>query len=74
MAKRKQIAEKYAGEPPPTAHLSDVPADTASVEDANDCPHEHDMEDEYDDTAVSTSFASVAFASCASSIADLFDY
>jgi hypothetical protein len=31
LAKRKQIAEKYAGQPPPTAHLSDLPADMASV-------------------------------------------
>jgi hypothetical protein len=45
LAKRKDIAEKYAGQPPPTAHLSDVHADTASVEDATDCPHEYDMED-----------------------------
>jgi hypothetical protein len=27
LAKRKQIAEKYAEQPPPTTHLSDVPAD-----------------------------------------------
>jgi hypothetical protein len=33
LAKRKQIAEKYAGQPPPTAHLSDLLAHTASVGD-----------------------------------------
>jgi hypothetical protein len=31
MAKRKQIAEKYAGQPPPTPHLSDVPVDLAQL-------------------------------------------
>jgi hypothetical protein len=36
LAKRKQMAEKYAGQPPPAAHLSDVPADMASVEDPTD--------------------------------------
>jgi hypothetical protein len=36
LAKRKHIAEKYAGQPPLTAHLSDVSADMASVEDATD--------------------------------------
>jgi hypothetical protein len=75
LAKRKHIAEKYAGQPPPTTHLSHVPADMASVEDATDCgPHEYDMENEYDDTAVSTSFACVAFASSASSIANFSDH
>jgi hypothetical protein len=71
MAKRKQIEEKYAGKTPPTAHLSHVPPDMASVEDATDCePLEYDMEDECDDIAVSTSFASLAFTSSPSSVAD----
>jgi hypothetical protein len=75
LAKPKQNAEKYAGQPPPTAHLSDVPADMASVEDAADGePLDYDRQDEYDDTEVSTSFASVAFASSASSVVDLSDY
>jgi cytochrome c551/c552 len=34
LAKRKHIAEKYAGQPPPTAHLNDVPTDMGSVENA----------------------------------------
>jgi hypothetical protein len=72
LAKRKHVAEKYAGQPPPTAHVSDVPADMASVEDAIDGePLAYDMHDEYDDTTVSTSFASVAFASYALYVADL---
>jgi hypothetical protein len=62
LAKRKHVAEKYAGQPPPTAHFSDVPVDTAPLEDADGCPQEYDMEDDYDDTAVSISFAYVAFA------------
>jgi hypothetical protein len=75
LAKRKHIVEKYAGQPPPTTHLSDVSADMASVEDATDGePLAYDMQDEYDDTSVSTSFASVAFASSASFVADLSDY
>jgi hypothetical protein len=75
VAKRKQIAEKYARQPPPTAHLSDVHADMASVEDATDGePLDYDMHDECDDTEVSTSFAYVAFASFASSVANLSDY
>jgi hypothetical protein len=75
LAKRKQIAEKYEGQPPPTAHLCDVPADMGSVGDAAEGDAvEYDMHDEYDDTEVGTSFASVAFASTASTIADLSDY
>jgi hypothetical protein len=75
LAKRKHIAEKYAGQPPPTAHLSDVPHDMGSVEDvAEGDAQEYDMQDEYDDTEVGTSFASVAFASAASTVADLSDY
>jgi hypothetical protein len=75
LAKRKQIAEKYAGQPPPTAHLSDVHADMASVEDAADGePLDYDMHDEYDDREVNTSFASVAFASSASYVAHMSDY
>jgi hypothetical protein len=75
LAKRKQIAEKYAGQPPPTAHLSYVPADMGSVEDdAEGDALEYDMQDEYDDTEVGTSFASVAFASAASTVVDLSDY
>jgi hypothetical protein len=51
LAKRKQIAENYAGQPPPTAHLSDLPADVASEGDAADGDAlEYDMQDEYDDT------------------------
>jgi hypothetical protein len=51
LAKRKQIAEKYAGQPPLTPHLSDLPTDMASVEDAADGdPLEYDMQDEFDDT------------------------
>jgi hypothetical protein len=47
----------------------------ASVEDATDCePLEYDMEDEYDDTAVSYFIAYIAFASSTSSVADLPDY
>jgi hypothetical protein len=71
LAKRKQIAEKYARQSPPTAHLSDVATDTVPFEDAIGCPQEYDMEDEYDDTAVITSFAYVAFISSASSITNL---
>jgi hypothetical protein len=70
LAKRKHIAEKYAGQPPPTAHLSDLPADVASEGDVADGDAlEYDMHDEYDDT----SFASVAFASAAAPVADLYD-
>jgi hypothetical protein len=47
----------------------------ASLEDATDCgPREYDMEDEYDDIAVSTSFAYVAFASSPSYVGDLSGY
>jgi hypothetical protein len=74
LAKRKQIAEQYAGQPPPTAHISDVHAGSDPWEDAADCPLEYDMEDENDDTAVNISFASVAFASYASSVAYLSHY
>jgi hypothetical protein len=76
LAKRKQIAEKYAGQPPPTAHLSDLPtegdavAGDAAIEDVL----EYDMQDEYDDTEVGTSFASVAFTSATANVADLSDY
>jgi hypothetical protein len=75
LAKRKQIAEKYAGQPPPTAHLIDFPIDVAYEGDgvAQDVL-EYDMHDEYDDTKVCTSFASVAFASASAFGADLFDY
>jgi hypothetical protein len=42
---------KYAGQPPPTAHLSDLPTDMAFEEDAADADHlEYDMHDEFDDT------------------------
>jgi hypothetical protein len=34
---------------------------------------EHDMHDEFDDTEIGTSFASVAFASAASTVASLSD-
>jgi hypothetical protein len=44
------------------------------LENAVGCPHEYDMEDEYDGTAISVSFAYVAFASSASSLAGLCDY
>jgi hypothetical protein len=74
MAKRKQIAEKSAGHPPPTAHLSDVAAASATLEDDTDFPLEYDMQDEYDDTEVSVSLTSVAFTSPASSVANLSDY
>jgi hypothetical protein len=75
LAKRKQIAEKYAGQPPLTPHLSEVHAHMASVEDAADGePLDYDMHEEYDDIEVSNSFASVAFASFASYVADMFDY
>jgi hypothetical protein len=74
LAKLKQIAEKCAGQPPPTAHLSDLPADMAFEEDAaNAEPLEYDMHDEFDDTKVGTSFASVAFASSASRVIDMSD-
>jgi hypothetical protein len=72
LAKRKKIAEKYAGQPPPTAHLSDLPPYVASEGDAADGDAlEYDMHDEYDDTEVGRSFASVAFASAAAPVADL---
>jgi hypothetical protein len=75
LAKRKQIAEKYAGQPPPTAHLSDFPTHVASEGDAAaEDAMEYDMQDEYDDTKVGTSFASVAFASATAPVADLSDY
>jgi hypothetical protein len=74
MAKRKQIAEKYAGQPPPTAHLSDVAAASATMEDDTDCHLEYDMQDEYDDTEVSVSLTSVAFTSPGSSVTDPSDY
>jgi hypothetical protein len=75
LAKRKQIAEKYAGRPPPTAHLSDFPTDVASEGDAvAEDALEYDMQDEYDDTKVGTSFASVAFASATAHVTDLSDY
>jgi hypothetical protein len=74
LAKRKQIAEKYAGHPPPTKHVSDVAATFAPVEDDTHCPVEYEMQDEYDDKEESVSFTSVAFASRASSIADMSDY
>jgi hypothetical protein len=74
LAKRKRVAEKYAGHAPPTAHLSDVAAASAPLEDDIDCPLEYDMQDEYDDTEVSVSFTSIAFASPASSIVDMSDY
>jgi hypothetical protein len=74
LAKRKQIAEKYAGQPPPTAHLSDLPAGMAFEEDAADVePLEYDIHDEFDDTEVGTSFASVAFTSSASPVADMYE-
>jgi hypothetical protein len=73
LAKRKQIAEKYAGQTPPTAHLSDVAAASSPLEDGTECPLEYDMEDEYDDTAVSVSFTYLAFTSPASAVADLSD-
>jgi hypothetical protein len=73
LAKRKQIAEKYAGQPPPTAHLSDVVADSAPVEDAAGCPQKYDIEDEYDDTALCLSFTYVAFMSHPSSVTYLSD-
>jgi hypothetical protein len=72
LAKRKHIAEKYAGQPPPTSHLSDLPADMAFEENAADEEHlGYDMQDEFDDTEVGTSFASVAFASFASPVTNL---
>jgi hypothetical protein len=75
LAKRKQIAEKYAGQPPPTAHLSDCPTDVVSEGDAAaEDALEYDMQDEYDDTEVGTSFASVAFTSAAALVADLSKY
>jgi hypothetical protein len=74
LAKRKQIAEKSAGHPPPTAHLSDVADASATLEDDTVCPLECDMQDEYDDTEVSVSLTSVAFTSSASSVANLSDY
>jgi hypothetical protein len=74
LAKRKQIAGKYPGQAPPTAHLSDVAVASAPLQDGTECPVEYDMEDEYDDTAVSVSFTSIAFTSLASSIADMSDY
>jgi hypothetical protein len=39
-AKRKQSAKKYAGHTPPTAHLSDVAAASATQEDGTECPPE----------------------------------
>jgi hypothetical protein len=74
LAKRKQIAKKYAGQPPPTAHLSDVAAAFAALEDDIDSHLEYDMQDEYDDTEVSVSHTYVAFTSPASSVTDLSDY
>jgi hypothetical protein len=74
LAKRKQIVEKYAGHTPPTAHLTDVAAASAPLEDGIDWPMEYDMADEYDDIAVSASFTSIAFTLLASSVADLTDY
>jgi hypothetical protein len=76
LAKRKQIAEKYAGQPPPTAHLSDPPAegDAVAEDDVVEDVLEYDMQDEYDDTEVGTSFASVAFTSATAPVADLSDY
>jgi hypothetical protein len=75
LAKRKHIAEKYAGQPPPNAHLSDLPTDMAFEEDAADAEHlEYDMQDEFDDTEVGTSFAYVAFASSASTVTDMSEY
>jgi hypothetical protein len=62
LAKRKQIAKKYAGPTPPTAHLSDVLAGFTLTEDVVGSPPEEDMEDEYVDTVVSVSFTCVAFA------------
>jgi hypothetical protein len=75
LAKRTQIAEKCAGQPPPTAHLSDLPNDMAFEEDAAHAEHlEYDTHDDFDDTEVGTSFASVAFASSASTVVDLSEY
>jgi hypothetical protein len=75
LAKRKRIAEKYAGQPPPTAHLSDFTTDVTSDGDAAaEDALEYDMQDEYDDTKVGTSFAYVAFASATTNVADLSDY
>jgi hypothetical protein len=52
-----------------------VHADHAPPEDAIGSPPEDVMEDdEYNDTAVTFSFTSVAFTSSASSVADLSDY
>jgi hypothetical protein len=73
LAKRKHIADKCDGQPPPTAHLTLSEAifyvdDDISVADGDK------MEDEYDDTAVNVPFAFVAFTWFTTSLADLSDY
>jgi hypothetical protein len=74
LAKRKHIAGMYVGQSPPTAHLNDVAAAIAPLEDGAVCPLEYEIKDEYDDTVVSVSFTYVAFTSHASSVADMSDY
>jgi hypothetical protein len=64
----------YVGQSPPTAHLNDVAAAFAPLEDGAVCPLEYEIKYEYDDTAVSVSFTYVAFTSHASSVADMSDY
>jgi hypothetical protein len=68
-----RIAERCATQPPSVGHLSDVAAASAPLEDGTDCPLEYDMEDKYDDIAVSVSLTYVAFTSHASSVDDLSD-
>jgi hypothetical protein len=64
----------YDGQPPPTAYLSEVSEAIFHVDDDISVPDGDKMVDEYDDTAVNVSFASVVFTWFTTSLADLSDY
>jgi hypothetical protein len=74
LAKGKQIADKYTNQPPPTAHLSEVSEATFHVDEDINFVDNDNMEDEFDDTAVSVFFALVAFTSFTTFHFDLCDY